>query len=207
MADLQKTTVKEQVYHLLREGILTQRYEMGQRMNIGSLAEELGVSNSPIREAIHMLATEGLVELHPNYVSVVELTARDMYELSQVMCYLQVGAYQHCASSGMTGELISPMEKALARQHSLIREEDLCVFVQAATCFDRCIIQGTENRRLLEQFDKISDLFFLAQLYEYQHSDTHRQINTAQHEKMLEAIKESDHPQVLEIIRLHYNKP
>lgn len=207
MPEWQKTTVKEQVYDLLKQGILTQKYQMGERLNIGNLTETLGVSNSPLREAIHMLITEGLVVASPNAtVSVVNLTPRDMYELSQMLCYLLVGAYGRCVEMGTASALAGPMSRVLETQRELMRARDLYQFVQAATQFDRCIIQGTGNARLLGTFDGQLALFSLAALYDYQHRDTDWSQNTSQHGAMVEAVAAGRHQEMVELIRRHYDK-
>lgn len=204
----QKTTVKEQVYNLLKQNILTQKYEMGERLNIGNLSQQLGVSNSPIREAINMLVTEGLVTVSPNStVSVVSLTMQDMYELSQMICFLQIGAYEYCVRQEITQKLLTPMKRILDRQHDLMAKGELYEFVQAANSFDRCIIEGTGNSRLLGNFDNVFALFTLAALYDYQHRDTDWRMNTAEHEQIYEAVLQQRHRQVVELIDHHYSKP
>ncbi|MFQ7739785.1 MAG: GntR family transcriptional regulator, partial [Emergencia timonensis] len=54
-------SVKEQTYQIIKEKILNQEYPAGARININELAEELGISNSPIREALSLLEQQGLV--------------------------------------------------------------------------------------------------------------------------------------------------
>ena len=54
-------SVKEQTYQIIKEKILNQEYPAGARININKLAEELGISNSPIREALSLLEQQGLV--------------------------------------------------------------------------------------------------------------------------------------------------
>ena len=73
--NIQRITVKDQIYEIVREKILTQEYELGSKINMLELSKELNVSNTPIREALSMLERDGLIINKPNAgPSVVDFT-------------------------------------------------------------------------------------------------------------------------------------
>ena len=92
-ADLQESLVESVVERLL-EGLSAGRYAPGQRLIARDLADEFGVSRNPVREALHMLAGEGVVELLPNRGAVVRrLTVKDLsdlMELTEAICLIGV---------------------------------------------------------------------------------------------------------------------
>ena len=66
MPQLQRLSLKAQVYEIIRQKILQQEYALGEKINIDTVADELKISNSPIREALMMLSQDGLIEMIPN---------------------------------------------------------------------------------------------------------------------------------------------
>ena len=84
-ADAKNSSSAEEVYQALREHILDCSYKPGSVLNERRLAEEFGMSRTPIREAIYKLEVEGLVKRYPNVgIIVTELTVRDVMESFQV---------------------------------------------------------------------------------------------------------------------------
>lgn len=86
-------TIKELVYRSLRQDLIQQRYQPGEWLQENEIAERLGVSRSPVREALHMLAGDGLlVEIPKRGVYVRELSERDVRENFSLRCLLEVDA-------------------------------------------------------------------------------------------------------------------
>ena len=80
-----RTTLYESVYEHVRDAILSNEYLPGKILSIESLAQETGVSTTPIREALSRLAAEGLVEQAPNKgVRVADITPDDVSEIYEV---------------------------------------------------------------------------------------------------------------------------
>ena len=81
---LNKSTLSEQIYQILRSDILSQRIPLGTRLTLKNLKEQFGVSSTPIREALTRLTEEGLVNHYSNIgVTVISLTEKDLTELYQ----------------------------------------------------------------------------------------------------------------------------
>ena len=105
---LPKTTLHEQVANRLRQMLVESQIQPGAKLNERELSEVLNVSRTPLREAIKMLAAEGLVELLPNRGAIaVELSEADIINTFEVMAGLE----------GQSGELaaqrITEVEVAL----------------------------------------------------------------------------------------------
>ena len=91
MSKIETTLLTEQVYNILREKIIGRIYTPGDKLDIHKLAEDFGVSRSPVKDAINQLVHEGLIEIIPrkgtyvtqlNYTDFIEvLDARLMIEL------------------------------------------------------------------------------------------------------------------------------
>lgn len=89
-ARVQRSSLAQQATDLLRERIYSHELLPGQRLDEGVLAEALGISRTPLREAFKVLATEGLIDLRPHKgCYVAELTLDDLEGIFPVMAALE----------------------------------------------------------------------------------------------------------------------
>ena len=83
-------TLNERAYQRIREMLMSGRFEPGQKMTIRGLASLLGISPTPVREAVRRLAAEGAIEMAPNrWMKVPLLTAADLRELRDIRVMLE----------------------------------------------------------------------------------------------------------------------
>ena len=84
--DLNKTTLSEQIYVILRSDILTGKIPLGEKLTLKNLKNRFEVSSTPIREALTRLTEDGLAEYYSNVgVNVISLSEKDLIELYQFM--------------------------------------------------------------------------------------------------------------------------
>ena len=85
MASIKKRSLVDQVYDRLRSDIISLRLPLGSRVNVNELQDSLGVSCTPIREAINRLQQEGLIAYENNVgARVLTLDAKDVEEITQL---------------------------------------------------------------------------------------------------------------------------
>ena len=201
-------SVKEQTYQIIKEKILNQEYPAGARININELAEELGISNSPIREALSLLEQQGLViSNRSSGATVTTFTHRDQYELSQMYLFWIVESYRFCCETNKLEKLIKRAEEVLETQKIYFKSKDYKECAYYANLFERCIIETTGNKRMLAQYDSIFPVFFLGSIYFLEGKEEERRLGLAQHEEILAAMKAGRHSDVIEILKKHYYKP
>ncbi len=120
-----KATIKEQVYKIIKEMILYQQYSLGEKININTLATDLNVSNSPIREALTMLEEQGLVENIPNVGTCVITFSPSAYrEICSTLLIIVLGAYDLCRKQNTLDTAITDMKKTLRQQKNMIDSTD-----------------------------------------------------------------------------------
>src|SRR6476469_2106247 len=119
IAPLQIESVVDHVYAALRERILAGDLPRGTRLRQASLAAALGVSRTPLREALRRLSTEGLVEFSPNRgATVSELDFGDLRHAWAARVALEPGAAR-LAAERRDSEGIAAMRAAIADQRSV----------------------------------------------------------------------------------------
>jgi DNA-binding GntR family transcriptional regulator len=147
LAAVQHLSLPESVYLLLRRKILNNEFAAGQRLIEASLALELGVSRSTVREALRQLSAEGLVDISPRRHSVV---TRMSYEDIRDACYaryvLEAGAAR-CVTSER-GALAERMQAVVERMAQSAVTGDAALMIDLDTEFHSLIVDASGKLRL-----------------------------------------------------------
>ena len=202
-----KATIKEQVYKIIKEMILYQQYSLGEKININTLATDLNVSNSPIREALMLLARDGLIVTIPNNgARVVSFTEESFVEIAQTLCAMLRGGYLLCVELGKTDEIVQHMERHITLQYNALESHNFHELVQQSILFDKSIIFVSQNKYFLSIYERIEDVFYLMILHNNQHGIRDCQKSIEEHQMILSNIKQNNVEEVLRWLSVHYDK-
>ena len=139
----------EMVYESLREAIVKQELKPGERLMETELADDMGVSRTPVREAIRKLELEGYVVMIPRKGAFVAgLSIKDINEVFEIRGALEALA-AGLAASRATNEEIEEMERHLLEEASLWGTSDLLMTIEIDTKFHELIFKASRNNRLL----------------------------------------------------------
>jgi DNA-binding GntR family transcriptional regulator len=150
-----KRTLKEKVYLTLKEKILTQKLRAGDSLSEVDLAKELGVSRTPVREALLQLQKDMLLEILPNRgAHVTFITLQDLKDTFQLLQILE-GTATRLAAEQIDLEKLADLEKefiSLRRKGDTIDyEEEQRIGVR----FHELILQSTGNGRMIDILQSI----------------------------------------------------
>jgi DNA-binding GntR family transcriptional regulator len=140
--------LRELVFESLREAIITGRLRPGEHLMETQLAEELGVSRTPIREAIRKLELEGLVLMIPRkgaYVS--QLSMKDIADVFEIRRALE-GLAARLAAERATDEEVDRLERAIIQIAEVAQTDDLNGAVALDTGFHEELMKASHNPRL-----------------------------------------------------------
>ncbi|MCD7824826.1 MAG: GntR family transcriptional regulator [Clostridiaceae bacterium] len=198
-----KNTMKDQVYIEIRNRIFNRDFLPGCTLNIAHLSQELGVSNSPIREALAMLENEGLVISTTNArYKVVSLTEEFIQELNSAILVILNGAVSICARENRLGQLETSLEEALNRQKTLTPNTKEEQIYQLAVEFDRTIVNSAGNQLLSQTFNRWANLLYMSTAL----MSTSSNNSIREHERILEALKSRNLDKVTTELEKHYDK-
>ncbi len=207
MDAVSRITIKEQVYNVIKHKILHQHYQLGEKINIDALAAELQVSNSPIREALMLLARDGLIVTIPNNgARVVSFTEESFVEIAQTLCAMLRGGYLLCVELGKTDEIVQHMERHITLQYNALESHNFHEVVQQYILFDKSIIFVSQNKYFLSIYERIEDVFYLMILHNNQHGIRDCQKSIEEHQMILSNIKQNNVEEVLRWLSVHYDK-
>ncbi len=131
-------------------GVRKGRYVPGQYLITRDIEIELGVSKAPVREAIHMLAGEGLVELLPNRSArVAILTLEDLVDFTIVWSVLGALTYRLAASQLKDSKHMRALEQASQAIQDAADRQSPYVFLTSIYDFHRTLAEATKNRTIL----------------------------------------------------------
>lgn len=207
MAKIRRESIKDQVYGIVKSRIFNGEYEFGETIKISELSKELGASNTPIREALSMLAAEGLLTASlNNKFRVIDLNEEKMKDLNEVVLVVLLGAYRQAHSSGKDSVLPALMRKALAEQEAALESGDNDKYVSKAMAFDRCFVLANENSMLLDIFDKYTGMLELCVRQVMKQDSSSEEKGMEEHRQMIDAAEAGDIDRMEKILEEHYNK-
>ena len=150
--DKKRTVTRtETVIERLREMVLDGRYGPGTHLQETRFAKELGVSRTPVRDALRALGQEGLLTYSPNRgYFVAELTNEDILDAYEVRSSLEGMACRLCVEKGAGTTLLETLETILAACAEIFSgERDGSEWGVLNTRFHLAIVEGTRNKALL----------------------------------------------------------
>jgi DNA-binding GntR family transcriptional regulator len=140
-----------QAYALIRRRILDNVYPPGHQVLEQALAEELGISRTPLREALVRLAEEGLVEVVPRHgMRVLPVSPVDMAEIYTVLTALEGVAAEMVASRRPSEDELRPLMRATRDMEGALKRDDLDAWAEADERFHQTLVALAGNRMLTQ---------------------------------------------------------
>jgi len=187
----------------LRHRIITKQLKPGQRLPEVNIAVQMGVSRTPVREALRRLASEGLVMIIPNSgARLSSPTRREMEDTYAVREQLE------CISVGIAATRISErnlrrLDDAILEEEKAFEEKNLELYLEVNENFHKIIAESSGNRVLAEFVENI-----LARTNAYVVSydpfyDIIDNPSIAQHKGIAQALKEKNRDRAVDLMREH----
>ncbi|MGH8638532.1 MAG: GntR family transcriptional regulator, partial [Burkholderiales bacterium] len=153
-----RISLVERAYQDIRRRILDNEYPQGHQMLEHELAAELGMSRTPIREALVRLQNENLVQLIPRHgMRVVPLSVNDLRDMYEVLTALELTAIERLARSKPVGSAFEAIGLALDEMDVSVRRRDPDAWVKADERFHRTLVDLCGNARLKSVVDALWD--------------------------------------------------
>ena len=180
--------LRDVVFHTLREAILKGELKPGERLMELQLASKLGVSRTPIREAIRMLELEGLAVTTPRKgAEVAKMTEKDMEDVLQIRKAL---------------EELAKLSVALENFEESTRSGNVKRIAQADVEFHDAIYQAADNPKLVNMLNNLREQMYRYRV-EYLKNDSVYPRLIEEHKEIFEGLKRGDKRTVVEIVSHH----
>lgn len=193
----------ERVYRHVKSGVLDRSYEGGTLLTEGDLAEAVGVSRTPVREALLRLEAEGLLKLYPKKGALVlPVSAQEIADVIETRLLVEQHAVRKLAGA-VPAALIARLEESLAEQRAHARAGDLAAFAAADRGFHAEIVRAAGNRILAQLYDQLRDRQ-LRMGVATMHAEPGRVAkNIAEHTEILQVLRTGEAGQAVAAVGRH----
>ncbi|HUL32224.1 MAG TPA: GntR family transcriptional regulator [Thermodesulfobacteriota bacterium] len=197
-----RKSLREEVYESLKKSILHGKLKPGQHLIEEQLANQVGISRTPVREAFHKLEKDELVTRLPKGgFAVREFTREDVEEIFGIRGALESYA-AYLSTLHMAPDKVAILEKKLKESEEALAKGDEEQVVELHTEFHDLLYKSCKSKKLLEMINTFRDYF-----YRYRsallHIENAVSTSNQDHRQMLEAMKKKN-PQLAErLVRRH----
>ena len=194
--------LRDVVFQTLRTAILKGDLKPGERLMELQLASKLGVSRTPIREAIRMLEQEGLARTIPRKgAEVAGMTEKDMEDVLQIRCVLEeLAARLSCQN--ITDEEMRELKIAMVAFEEKTREGNVVELAKADVTFHDIIYRAADNPKLLVLLNNLREQMYRYRT-EYMKDDRIHPVLIREHKEMVKALESRDQELVAREVRQH----
>jgi DNA-binding GntR family transcriptional regulator len=193
-------------YEALRDSILTGKLISGEVYNEMAIAKELGISRTPVREALLELSAQGLVSFLPRKgVIVKHYTRRDVEEIFELRKAIELAAVEKIARAFPPHDL-SKLEKSLEKQRKAVKERLFVDYLDADRIFHTTFSKLTNNNRLIAISENIRDMIHLMGMRALGAAENRAEEVIAEHEKVIDAVKQGKPVQARRVMEIHLNR-
>ena len=183
--------LRDVVFHALREAIITGELKPGDRLMETSLAERMGVSRTPVREAIRKLELEGFVVMLPRKgAQVAQITRKDIGDVLEIRAVLE-GLGVELAAKKMQAEDIEELKRINGEFASAIPTGDVAKLVELDTRFHDFIFTKADDERLQQIIGSLVEQVSRFRVT-YLRKPTYHDAIAKEHEAIIRAIEGRD---------------
>lgn len=200
-----KYSLRGKVYETIREDILGGRYQQNTELKEAAIGAELGVSRTPVREALRQLELEGLVKIIPNrgaYVNMI--TSKDVQDIYVIRSMLE-GLCARWATEEITQEQLDELEETLCLTEYHTRKENYEKLYELDSLFHEQLYSASGSRILNHVLSDFHD--YVKRVRKATIASQERSVkSTEEHRAIFEAIREKDADRAEELARQHVKR-
>jgi len=187
---------------LIREAIFEGRLDPGQRLKEEELAQELGISRTPVREALLILQAEGLVSAVPNRGAVVRTyTEADLIDMYELRALLESFA-AHQAAKRISDEQLERLTESCERFKALRVEHDLLGLIKENLTFHQTIVEAAGTTKLAHLVRSAVELPLVYRAF-FWFSEQELEISERSHRKVLATLRAGDSERAELVMKEH----
>ncbi len=196
--------LRDIVFQKLRNSILSGDLEPGERLMETQLGEKLGVSRTPIREAIRKLELEGLVVMIPRKgAQVAPFTKKDIADVLEVRAALEALAASLACTRTDERDLLK-LQLVITEYEYAVKENDIAAMIQKDVEFHDIIFNSTKNERLIQMSQNMQEQVQRYRVAYLRGAEEGARV-LQEHREILKAIKDNKEEEAARLAEAHIN--
>ncbi len=205
---LSRSRASDSVFDILRENIVGRGFRPGDRLDVRALADQLGVSATPVKDAINRLAAEGLVEIRPRSGTfVAELAPDAVAETFEIRRALECLAAERVVTQ-LTPDLLARFQDVVdAMDRPVSTERDRTEHERKNVELHTLLVEASGNRRLTELYRSLNAHLTIARIHSRRRPDDDRlEQERREHRAILEALATRDAAALVSALDRHIRR-
>jgi DNA-binding GntR family transcriptional regulator len=196
--------LSQRVYTILKTAIIQGDLDEGFKLTEAKVAKELGVSKTPVREALRQLADEEFVRITPNQGVVVnKILIEDIEEFLQIRMALE-GLAANLAAKRISKKEIKELEEYNKQMYKFAIKKDLLAFGKENAKFHNLLLHASGNKRLTRIVSNFTDIAYRFWLKSLNEPEKYKN-SLEEHSNILTALKKRDPEEAEQLVRIHLN--
>jgi GntR family transcriptional regulator, rspAB operon transcriptional repressor len=200
-------SLNEKIYDFIKQRIINADYPPGYRLNVGEISRALGVSHTPVKDALFKLVGEDLIEISSRTGTYVKnISEADIHEIIQTRIILETAAIEMVAAR-ITDEQLRQLEELYERSAVLAvhqnDSESYKAFMEYDSRFHLLILQFTGNDRLLKIYKNLNAHMQFVRFRLMNHAGGKLPTTDREHKIILQALRARDPERAKRVIRDH----
>ena len=195
-------SISEFVLRVMKHNILNLNLKPGECINENSIAKELGVSRTPVREAFIKLAQDNLLEIYPQKGTYISLIDLDMVEESKFVRKVLEKAVIESSFDNFNENNILELEKNFHMQEFYFKNKDHNHFFESDNQFHKLIFSACKKERIYSFMESMNSHLTRLRVLRLS-ANVFIDLILSQHKEILEAIKERNLDKVINLMALH----
>ena len=194
--------LNEKVYRALKEKIIKGTIKPGTKISEGEIAKQMGVSRTPIREAMRKLEVDGLVIMNPNKGGqVIDFSIEDLQEVLQIRKLLE-GFAAYIAAKKISDKEIIKLGEIIEKMRNAATKSDIATYTNLNSQFHNVILKLSGNKRLIRLCSSLSGHEYKFQIEALTLLERLK-YSIEEHIKILEALKKGNSIEAKSLSQLH----
>ena len=194
--------LRDVVFNTLRQAILRGELKPGERLMEIQLANKLGVSRTPVREAIRKLELEGLVLMIPRKgAEVADISEKSLKDVLEVREALEELAAR-IACDKITKEGVNRLKEAAQDFRSALKSNDITQMAEADVRFHDVICNATENQKLGQLLNNLREQMYRYRIEYLKDQQVYEKL-LSEHEEIIRHIEKGEKDEAARVVSRH----
>ena len=202
-----RQSLADQAYALVIDKTRRGELKSGERINIEECAKEIGVSRTPMREAINRLIQNGFLETKHNVgPSVAEYSKKEITDLIATNAILMEGVVNLFIKQPIGSDALDNLSKIVQEQEEAMEAEDTHIFYLKSMDFHYALIELCPNERL-KRYAKETQTQIGIWVYQYQEDEKTRRESFGEHKMLAQLLREGKTEEFIKVAKRHNERP